>query len=91
MAQAQLESLKEALRRRSRQELEEFALAGSMAHAQFCGIADYHVPGHGEEHRHATEAEMRRRIEGMSTDELIGILARSVLVSEAVPGRGVTR
>lgn len=91
MAQAQLESLREALRGRSREELEEFAVAGAMAHASFCGIACSHPPGHGEEHRHATEAEMRGRIQGMSTDELIGVLAWSVLASEAAPRRGGTR
>jgi len=91
MAQAQLESLREALQGRSREELEEFAFAGAMAHAEFCGIACSHPPGHGEEHRHATEAEMRSRIQGMGTDELTGVLAWSVLTSEAVPGRGGMR
>lgn len=75
MAQAQPESVQEALRGRSREELEEFALAEALTHAQFCGIVCYHSPGHGEEHRHATEAEIRSRIKGMSTEELIGVLA----------------
>lgn len=91
MAQAQAESVTEALRGRSREELEEFALAGALAHAQFCGIACYHSPGHGEEHRHATEAEMRSRIKGMSTEELIRALAWSAFAGQAVPRPGSSR
>ena len=61
MAQARLEALKGALRKRSRQELEELALAESMAHARICAIAG-HPPGQGEEHRHAPP--MRRCASG---------------------------
>lgn len=87
MAHDHLESLKEALWGKSRGELENFTLDGAMAHAQFCGIACYHAPDHGEEHRHATEAEMRDRIEGMSTHELVVGLAWSALLIEAVAAR----
>ena len=84
MAQAELDVLKRTLRTKSRAELEELALAESMAHARICAIAGYNPPGHEEEHRHATEAEMRERIKGKSTDELIDILAQSALVAEAM-------
>lgn len=83
MANTRLEAVKAALRKKSREELEDLVLAESMAHARVCSIAGYQPSGQ-EEHRHATETEIRERIKGKSTEDLVDILAPSALVAEAV-------
>ena len=85
MAQRKIEELRATFRRKDRAELEELALAQSMAHARICELASYHPShpsGQEEERRHATEGEMRDRIRSKSTDELADLLADSALLIE---------
>jgi hypothetical protein len=90
MVRARIEQLRRAIGQLSRVELEELVLISAMNHARTCDVASYHPPEshqpgerEADNHRHASEAEMRERIRSMDTDELVDLLSGVAGVVEA--------
>ena len=85
MKQNEFKHIKSNIEKLDRQKLEELVLAYSTSHARICEISENrtHQEHEEEPHGHATEEEMRKRIEIKSKEELVDLLTGAAAVSEA--------